>query len=399
MQFQEIRQAASQGTISLPPPKNSEGLENGIILKSCLEVTRQLSDFRYEFARSRIPETSARLMTIVEAVNQLVKRDTQVSLREYFQSEIVPATGNPDIVSLGNYIQALTEGAGNSPVSPLSVQTIVRVSNFFPQDHITWRQNRNTNEKLLASDTFPDSKAVQFELVRWDTYSRTPNDLDPLVHALLTNLYFMAIAPLSAHNERTAQILLQLALMGKSIRSPAPSLQLGKALLTNAHFGTEERLYGLRTRQWTPYLQYMLRTLLKATTFSIELLRAIDRLYTQTEEYLKMIGLASHITFLPAIFSQPACRTGELSSFVSTRRQVASHILNDLARADILLRQEDGRDRLFFNKRLIELLESDNYSFSPLPTSINPFIPLYQKGSPGRQRKHSSTEKLQAQEA
>ena len=108
MHFQEIRQAASQGTISLPPPSNSEGLENELILKTCLKVVRELSDFRYSFATSRIPETSSRLMTIVEAKNQLMKRDHQVSLSDYFLSEIVPNPGVESLVLLDDYVKALT---------------------------------------------------------------------------------------------------------------------------------------------------------------------------------------------------------------------------------------------------------------------------------------------------
>ena len=38
MHFQEIRRAAAQGTISLPPPMDSEGLEDLAVLKSCLKV-------------------------------------------------------------------------------------------------------------------------------------------------------------------------------------------------------------------------------------------------------------------------------------------------------------------------------------------------------------------------
>lgn len=34
MHFQEIRRAAAQGTISLPPPMDSEGLEDLAVLKS-----------------------------------------------------------------------------------------------------------------------------------------------------------------------------------------------------------------------------------------------------------------------------------------------------------------------------------------------------------------------------
>ena len=206
-------------------------------------------------------------------------------------------------------------------------------------------------------------------------YSKELRDLDPLVHALLTNLYFMAISPLNRHNGRVTQILLQLSLMGQNINSPAPCLMLGRALMTNAHFGIEERLYGLRTRQWSPYLQYMLKTLSKAILLSGELLASLQRLYAQTEAYLKMIGLASHAAFLPVIFKHPACRTGEFSSIFTTRRQVASHILNDLARAGILERVEDGRDRVFYHTRLINCLKAKTIASRLfLPLSIRLFL-------------------------
>lgn len=389
MHFQEIRRAAAQGTISLPPLADSEGLEDLAVLKSCLKVIRELSGFRYAFAKDAMAETFAPLMASVEAKNELERQGLKVSLKSYFLSLILKDLENPDILLIDNYINALFNSANEAANGPITVQTVVNVVNSFPQDGINWRENPQTDEEqiLLQPDTFPDSKAVQVELARWEKYSKELRDLDPLVHALLTNLYFMAISPLNRHNGRVTQILLQLSLMGQNINSPAPCLMLGRALMTKAHFGIEERLYGLRTRQWSPYLQYMLKTLSKAILLSGELLASLQRLYAQTEAYLKMIGLASHAAFLPVIFKHPACRTGEFSSIFTTRRQVASHILNDLARAGILERVEDGRDRVFYHTRLIELLESENYSFSPLPASIDPFVPLYQKGTPGRTKR------------
>ena len=388
MHFQEIRRAAAQGTISLPPPANSEGLEDLAVLKSCLKVIRELSGFRYAFAKDAMAETFAPLMASVEAKNELERQGLKVSLKSYFLSLILKDLENPDILLIDNYINALFNSANEAANGPITVQTVVNVVNSFPRTELTGERIHTDEEQiLLQPDTFPDSKAVQVELARWEKYSKELRDLDPLVHALLTNLYFMAISPLNRHNGRVTQILLQLSLMGQNINSPAPCLMLGRALMTNAHFGIEERLYGLRTRQWSPYLQYMLKTLSKAILLSGELLASLQRLYAQTEAYLKTIGLASHAAFLPVIFKHPACRTGEFSSIFTTRRQVASHILNDLARAGILERVEDGRDRVFYHTRLIELLESENYSFSPLPASIDPFVPLYQKGTPGRTKR------------
>ena len=161
---------------------------------------------------------------------------------------------------------------------------------------------------------------------------------------------------------------------------------------TNAHFGTEERLYGLRTQRWTPYLTFTLNTIAKAANITLDLLRSIERLYDQTEIALRELGLDSHIAYLPAIFEFPACRTGEISTSAGARRQVASHILNDLARAQVLRRTEDGRDRIFYHTRLIELLSSSQRSFTPFPRGLEPFVPLYQKGTPGRVRREIATD-------
>lgn len=250
MHFQEIRRAAAQGTISLPPPANSEGLEDLAVLKSCLKVIRELSGFRYAFAKDAMAETFAPLMASVEAKNELERQGLKVSLKSYFLSLILKDLENPDILLIDNYINALFNSANEAANGPITVQTVVNVVNSFPQDGINWRENPQTDEEqiLLQPDTFPDSKAVQVELARWEKYSKELRDLDPLVHALLTNLYFMAISPLNRHNGRVTQILLQLSLMGQNINSPAPCLMLGRALMTNAHFGIEERLYGLRTR-------------------------------------------------------------------------------------------------------------------------------------------------------
>ena len=97
MHFQEIRRAAAQGTISLPPPMDSEGLEDLAVLKSCLKVIRELSEFRYAFAKDAMAETFAPLMASVEAKNELERQGLKVSLKDYFLSLILKDLENPDI--------------------------------------------------------------------------------------------------------------------------------------------------------------------------------------------------------------------------------------------------------------------------------------------------------------
>lgn len=386
MQLQALRQAANQGTISLPPPCDSEGLEDIPTLKLCLKVTRQLSDFREAFVRCRNSDMIGRLMLTMEARYQVLGNSKSASLKDYFLSRIIPNPSNEDLVRMENYVNASLDLAKNAQVEPISVTTIVRIANHFLQDDLAWRRSDEVPKEipLPESDLIFVSDQLPTQLEKWEHFSRHQRDMEPLVHLLLTSLYFVALSPLNKYNEKIGQILMQLAFMQPSLASPFPCLQFGHALRTNPHLGVEERRYGWRTQKWTPYLVYALTTISKSLTYSMDLLRAIERLHAQTEDYLKRLGMGGHHAFLEAVFTYPACRTGEFSSFTGTRRQVASHILNDLARAGILERVEDGRDRIFYHSRLIELLGSDSYAFTPLPCDAEPFELLYQKGASGK---------------
>ena len=104
MHFQEIRRAAAQGTISLPPPMDSEGLEDLAVLKSCLKVIRELSGFRYAFAKDAMAETFAPLMASVEAKNELERQGLKVSLKSYFLSLILKDLGK--LCKIRNFSQS-----------------------------------------------------------------------------------------------------------------------------------------------------------------------------------------------------------------------------------------------------------------------------------------------------
>ena len=122
MHFQEIRRAAAQGTISLPPPMDSEGLEDLAVLKSCLKVIRELSGFRYAFAKDAMAETFAPLMASVEAKNELERQGLKVSLKSYFLSLILKDLENPDIVTIDILNRVQIINTSNLKIRPLEAE-------------------------------------------------------------------------------------------------------------------------------------------------------------------------------------------------------------------------------------------------------------------------------------
>ena len=120
-----------------------------LFCKSCLKVIRELSGFRYAFAKDAMAETFAPLMASVEAKNELERQGLKVSLKSYFLSLILKDLENPDIVTIDNYINALFNCADAAANGPITVQTVVNVANSFPQDGINWRQNPQTEEEQI----------------------------------------------------------------------------------------------------------------------------------------------------------------------------------------------------------------------------------------------------------
>lgn len=175
MHFQEIRRAAAQGTISLPPPMDSEGLEDLAVLKSCLKVIRELSGFRYAFAKDAMAETFAPLMASVEAKNELERQGLKVSLKSYFLSLILKDLENPDIITIDNYINTLFNCANAAANGPITVQTVVNVANSFPQDGINWRQNPKPKRSRFFFSRIPFPTAKPFRL-NWQDGKNTPKN-------------------------------------------------------------------------------------------------------------------------------------------------------------------------------------------------------------------------------
>ncbi len=382
MKLQALRLAASQGILQLPPPRDSELIEDKVILKLCLKATRLLGDIRENFARLDSPSRTGKLMLVVEAINQL-SLTQEVSLSNYFLSTINPNPSDINLYRMENFVTAcLNEDSANKKeLSP--VDEIAEISNFFHQDHIVWR---STSNPLDGFEGQP-SPVLFSQLRKWEEYCRAPRDLEPFTHSLMSCLYLSALAPMSTMNATVSQIFLQLLLMRPMIGSPYPCIQLGAPSRLERLDRVIDHSFHNWNKDWQSCLSYHLSELCRSLALTLELMKALNRLYRQTRDHLLRLGMTNHITFIPALFEFPASRTGEFAGFTGTRRQVASHILNDFVRADILTKEENGRDKIFFHRRLIELLESDRYVFEPFPFQLEHFEPSWQKGTPGRVRR------------
>jgi Fic family protein len=68
---------------------------------------------------------------------------------------------------------------------------------------------------------------------------------------------------------------------------------------------------------------------------------------------------------IQVIFEQPYCRIGNLVDAGIAKRQTASVYLKKLAEIGVLREQQAGREKLFINPKLMQLLDRPGNGFSP----------------------------------
>lgn len=169
MKLQALRIAARQGLIPLPPPRDSELIEDKAILKLCLKATRLLGDIREYFARLDSPGRVGKLMLVVEAQNQL-SLNQEVSLKDYFLSTIIPNPSDINLYRMENYVSACLNECSVNKKDLSPINKLAELSNFFLQDNITWITPLN----LMEESGEPSTSALFSQLRKWETIAIPP---------------------------------------------------------------------------------------------------------------------------------------------------------------------------------------------------------------------------------
>lgn len=180
--------------------------------------------------------------------------------------------------------------------------------------------------------------------------------MDPLVVMAVAHYQFEAIHPFADGNGRTGRILNVLFLLERGLLS-VPILYLSRYIVENKN--EYYHLLNAVTRDgiWEEWILYVLQAIAETAVWTCGKVREIQSLMTQTAERLQLSvpKMYSH-ELMQVLFSQPYCRIGNIVEAGIAKRQTASEYLKAIANLGILEERREGRDKLFFNIRLMELL-------------------------------------------
>jgi Fic family protein len=185
-------------------------------------------------------------------------------------------------------------------------------------------------------------------------------DIDPLIKLALIHYQFEAIHPFTDGNGRTGRILNVLYLIYKNLLD-LPILYLSKYIIENKSKYYQRLRNVTYKEEWEIWIIYILEAVENTSIDTINKIINIKKELDKTIETAKS-KLPSHVyskELIELIFEQPYCKIQFLVRKNIAKRQTASQYLKELVKIGIMKEEKVGKEKLYLNKKLYNILKED----------------------------------------
>lgn len=259
------------------------------------------------------------------------------------------------------YRSALFTGVESIRSRPLTAATAARICSEIQGRDMAVRAvpgtriaNPATREIVYAPPE--GAELIGEKLSAWERFVHAEDDLDPLVRMAVAHYQFEAIHPFQDGNGRTGRVINILMLIEAGVLRD-PILYLSRAII--AQRNDYYRLLRAVTAEgaWIEWILYVLDVVRESATSTTRKIAAIRTCQEDTAERARAATPGGRdAQFLAVLFEQPYCRIGTVSRRCDVSRQTASSWLHALVSAGLLSDIKVGRERLFVNHELLDVL-------------------------------------------
>lgn len=183
------------------------------------------------------------------------------------------------------------------------------------------------------------------------------DDISPLIKLAIQHYQFESIHPFYDGNGRTGRIINVLYLILKGLLNE-PVLYLSSFIIQNK--GDYYRLLQeVRTKNnWEDWILYMLKGIEQTAQSTIEQINKINLLFYETQKLVqeKLPRIYSK-DLIEQLFIHPYCKIEFLVNNLGIERKAASRYLNGLEEIGILKSQQKGKEVIYINTKLYNLLK------------------------------------------
>jgi len=203
-------------------------------------------------------------------------------------------------------------------------------------------------------------QVIRDKLYNLEKFIHANDSLDPLVKMALIHYQFEAIHPFYDGNGRTGRIINILFLVFKELLE-LPVLYLSKHIIENKSEYYRRLCAVTEKAAWEPWILYMLEAVEQTADFTRKRILAIRDLMEETIDLAKR-KLPSRVyskELIELLFRQPYCKISFLVDSGIASRNIASNYLNELVKINILRKEKIGREFIYLNVALYNLLSKE----------------------------------------
>lgn len=342
----------------LPPTVEAETRE---VLKATIEARTVLASLDQAARRVANPTVLINSLPLLEAqasseIENIVT--TNDELFRFAQDE--SAATNPATTETLNYRSALFAGVRLIESRPLSVTTAGEICTRVKNREMPIRRNPGTfignPETKEAIYTPPVGEArIREMLGNWEQFIHARNGLDPLVVMAIAHYQFEAIHPFEDGNGRTGRILNVLMLMSAGLLGQ-PILYLSRYIIEHKDEYYRRLLAVTRDGAWNEWILFLIEGIRQTATSTVVKIDQIQELQGRALGAIREATGSANADLLAVIFEQPYCRIANVIDRCKVSRPTATNWLNGLVATGVLHDVRRGRERIFINTKLLDVL-------------------------------------------
>jgi len=355
------------GLPKLPP---AEEVETRAVLKRCITARAALAELKQ--AAELIPNQAMLISTLplLEARASSEIENIVTTADELFRHVGNEAQANPSTKEALRYSRSLFEGFTALKQYPLNTRTAEQVCTTIKGVEMSVRRTPGTTLKNEGTGetiyTPPEGEVLLRDLLaNWEHFLHNETELDPLIRMAVGHYQFEAIHPFTDGNGRTGRVLNSLFLIQEGLLT-LPILYLSRYIIQNKADYYRLLLKVTREGDWEAWLLYILKGVEETASWTTAKIAAIRALSEQTAEHVRasLPKVYSH-ELVSLLFELPYCRISNLTEAGIAKRQTASQYLKQLVEIGVLSEANAGKEKLFINPRLMQLLTRDSNQFTP----------------------------------
>lgn len=353
----------------LPP---NVDMETKPVLRQCIRARAALAELKQ--AAELIPNSAILINTLplLEARASSEIENIVTTADKLFRHLQAEKAADPATREALRYRRALLEGFATLEKRPLCTRTAEIVCSEIKGTEISVRRVPGTALVNLVSNeviyTPPETESrIRELLANWEQFLHAADPLradtlDPLIRMSAAHYQFEAIHPFSDGNGRSGRVLNSLFLVEQGLL-PMPILYLSRYII--AHKSDYYRLILDITCKndqngWEQWLLFMLRGVEETATWTAAKISAIRDLAEESARLArKALPKIYSRELMDVVFEQPYCRISNVVEAQIAGRQAASRYLKALVSIGMLREQVFGREKLFVNVKLLDLLTRD----------------------------------------